>query len=105
MSDVIARQIAINQNTLLFIFHIAGPLSPLLPWNNMAECLGFVGKANCNPSPPFTAAPVTNSLGLRHTAVFPLSDSKWKFIADRFCHMNNYKLGTLGFHLAVELRS
>lgn len=49
MSDVIARQIAINQNTLLFIFHIASLLSPLLPWNNMAECLGFVGKSKLQP--------------------------------------------------------
>lgn len=32
MSDVIARQIAINQNMLLFIFHVARPLSPPSPF-------------------------------------------------------------------------
>lgn len=91
MSDGIARQIAINQNMLLFIFHMASPLGPLLPWNNMAECLGFVGKSQSQPHSSFTAAPVC----LRHTAVFQLSDSKWKSMADVFCHMNNYKLGIL----------
>lgn len=45
MSDVIAWQIAINQNTLLFFFHIASPLSPILPRNNTAGHLGLIGKA------------------------------------------------------------
>lgn len=51
MSDVIARQIAINQNTLPFIFHIASPLCPILPGNNTAERLGCVGEVNCKPTP------------------------------------------------------